>query len=67
MATTETLTQHTNLNYFYEAVSWQGEARSSDTGFWWITDKSEFDFPVDDKPGLLGLFDLEAGPKTLDE
>jgi hypothetical protein len=27
LATTETLTRHVNLNYFSEAVSWEGEAR----------------------------------------
>jgi len=27
LATTETLTRHVNLNYFSEAVSWEGEER----------------------------------------
>jgi hypothetical protein len=30
LATTETLTRHVNLNYFSEAVSWEGEERLAD-------------------------------------
>jgi len=37
LATTETVTQHVNLNYFSEAVSWEGEARLADADSWRIT------------------------------
>jgi hypothetical protein len=37
LATTETLTRHVNLNYFSEAVSWEGEARLADADSWRIT------------------------------
>jgi hypothetical protein len=37
LATTETLTRHVNLNYFSEAVSWEGEERLADTDSWRIT------------------------------
>lgn len=36
LATTETLTRHVNLNYFSEAVSWEGEARLADADSWRI-------------------------------
>jgi hypothetical protein len=39
LATTETLTRHVNLNYFSEAVSWEGEARLADADSWRITGK----------------------------
>ena len=41
LATTETLTRHFNLNYFSEAVSWEGEARLTDADSWRITGKPE--------------------------
>jgi hypothetical protein len=41
LATTETLTRHVNLNYFSEAVSWEGEARLADADSWRITGKPE--------------------------
>ena len=41
LATTETLTRHVNLNYFSEAVSWEGEARLTDVDSWRITGNSE--------------------------
>ena len=34
LATTETLTRHVNLNYFSEAVSWEGEERLADADSW---------------------------------
>jgi hypothetical protein len=34
---TETLTRHVNLNYFFEAVSWEGKARLADADSWRIT------------------------------
>ena len=37
LATTETLTRHVNLNYFSEAVSWEGEERLADADSWRIT------------------------------
>ena len=37
LATTETPTRHVNLNYFSEAVSWEGEARLADADSWRIT------------------------------
>ena len=37
LATTETLTRHVNLNYFSEAVSWDGEARLTDVDSWLFT------------------------------
>ena len=40
-ATTETLTRHVNLNYFSEAVSWEGEERLADADSWRITSKQE--------------------------
>ena len=41
LATTETLTRHVNLNYFSEAVSWEGEERLADADSWRITGKQE--------------------------
>lgn len=41
LATTETLTRHVNLNYFSEAVSWEGEARLADADSWRITGKPQ--------------------------
>jgi len=41
LATTETLTRHVNLNYFSEAVSWEGEERLADADSWRITDNSD--------------------------
>ena len=41
LATTETLTRHVNLNYFSEAVSWEGEERLADADSWRITGKPE--------------------------
>jgi hypothetical protein len=40
LATTETLTRHVNLNYFSEAVSWEGEERLADADSWRITGHS---------------------------
>src|SRR5258708_7498331 len=37
LATTETLTRHVNLNYFSQAVSWEGEERLADADSWRIT------------------------------
>ena len=37
LATTETLTRQVNLNYFSEAVSWEGEERLADADSWRIT------------------------------
>ena len=37
LATTETLTRHVNLNYFSEAVPWEGEERLADADSWRIT------------------------------
>jgi len=37
LAATETLTRHVNLNYFSEAVSWEGEERLADADSWRIT------------------------------
>jgi hypothetical protein len=37
LATTETLTQHVNLNYFSEAVSSEVKARLADADSWRIT------------------------------
>ena len=37
LATTATLTRHVNLNYFSEAVSWEGEERLADADSWRIT------------------------------
>src|SRR3981189_79798 len=37
LATTETLTRHVNLNYFSEAVSWEGEERLADADSWRFT------------------------------
>ena len=41
LATTETLTRHVNLNYFSDAVSWEGEERLADADSWRITSKQE--------------------------
>jgi hypothetical protein len=41
LATTETLTRHVNLNYFSEAVSWEGEERLADADSWRITGNSD--------------------------
>jgi len=41
LATTQTLTRHVNLNYFSEAVSWEGEERLADADSWRITSNSE--------------------------
>ena len=41
LATTETLTRHVNLNYFSEAVSWEGEERLADADSWRITGNPE--------------------------
>src|SRR6266478_4960319 len=41
LTTTETLTRHVNLNYFSEAVSWEGEERLADADSWRITGKQE--------------------------
>jgi hypothetical protein len=41
LATTETLTRRVNLNYFSEAVSWEGEARLADADSWRIMSKQE--------------------------
>src|SRR5258708_38789797 len=41
LATTETLTRHVNLNYFSEAVSWEGEERLADVDSWRITGNSD--------------------------
>ena len=41
LATTETLTQHVNLNYFSEAVSSEVKARLADADSWRITGKPE--------------------------
>ena len=41
LATTETLTRHVNLNYFSEAVSWEGEERLADADSWRITSYTE--------------------------
>ena len=41
LATTETLTRHVNLNYFSEAVSWEGEERLADADSWRITGYSD--------------------------
>ena len=41
LATSETLTRHVNLNYFSEAVSWEGEERLADADSWRITGKPE--------------------------
>jgi hypothetical protein len=43
LATTETLTRHVNLNYFSEAVSWEGEARLADADSWRITGNPDCD------------------------
>ncbi len=37
LATTETLTRHVNLNYFSQAVSWEGEERLAGADSWRIT------------------------------
>jgi hypothetical protein len=37
LATTETLTRPVNLNYFSEAVSWEGEERLPVPNSWRIT------------------------------
>jgi len=41
LATTKTVAQHVNLNYFSEAVSWEAEARLADADSWRITSKPE--------------------------
>ena len=41
LATTETLTQHVNLNYFSEAVSSEVKARLADADSWRITGNPE--------------------------
>ncbi len=52
LATTETLTRHVNLNYFSEAVSWEGEARLADANSWRITGNPE---GIDSSGGLVPL------------
>lgn len=47
LATTETLTRHVNLNYFSEAVSWEGEERLADADSWRITGYTEIDKNID--------------------
>jgi len=42
LATTETLTRHVNLNYFSEAVSWEGEERLADADSWRITGNPQY-------------------------
>jgi hypothetical protein len=37
LATTKTLTHHVNLNYFSEAVSWEGEEGLAGADSWRIT------------------------------
>ena len=41
---TETLTRHVNLNYFSEAVSWEGEERLADADSWRITGNPKLSF-----------------------
>src|SRR5260370_3729144 len=53
LATTETLTCHVNLNYFSEAVSWEGEERLADADSWRITSKPEVTQP-DEKNATVG-------------
>jgi hypothetical protein len=52
LATTETLTRHVNLNYFSEAVSWEGEERLADADSWRITGKPEV-IPINSTAPLL--------------
>jgi len=44
LATTETLTRHVNLNYFSEAVSWEGEERLADADSRRITGNRKLSF-----------------------
>jgi len=44
LATTETQTRHVNLNYFSEAVSWEGEERLADADSWRITATRKLSF-----------------------
>jgi hypothetical protein len=56
LATTETLTQNVNLNYFSEAVSSEVKARLADADSWRITGYSELStfLAVDHSPAIAG-------------
>jgi hypothetical protein len=56
-----TLTRHVNLNYFSEAVSWEGEARLTDADSWRITGKPEVETSMAQRSHNEPAGETEAG------